>query len=274
MTSSTDSRRDSSSAPPGSSNVAPASRSCRFARTRRWAIAASEASSARAISATLKPPTVLRLSATRASRGSDGWQHRNIIRSSSSRSRPSRAAGSPASASPVRAISAAISLARPRNETSRRSASSAPFRATRRSHAAGLSGMPEYGHCWSALTSASCTTSSASWRWAGPKTRVSQATICPARLRNRWSTSHARVRGRSAAGSSRSGSHHLVDLANLDRPAVLEVRAVASAIHRPIVALRLDQVVAAEDFLRFAVRPVGDADAGAPCRASPCPARP
>ena len=43
MTSRTDSRRVSSSAPPGSSNAAPASRSCRFARTRRWAIAASEA---------------------------------------------------------------------------------------------------------------------------------------------------------------------------------------------------------------------------------------
>jgi len=45
---------------------------------------AEETRKARAISSTPNPPTVLRLSATRASRGSEGWQHMKIIRSSAS----------------------------------------------------------------------------------------------------------------------------------------------------------------------------------------------
>jgi hypothetical protein len=49
-------------------------------------MAASSARNARAISRTLNPPTVFRLSATLASRAIPGWQHMKIMRNSSSRS--------------------------------------------------------------------------------------------------------------------------------------------------------------------------------------------
>ena len=78
--------------------------------------------------------------------------------------------------------------------------------------------------------------------------RVSQATSCPARLRNRWSTSWC---------DDIVTSYRLADL---DRAAVLEMRAVARVLDRLVVAAGLDHVVAAQHFLRLAVRPVGDAD--------------
>ena len=186
MTSSTESVRAPRSEPCGRSKP-----TSLFAQQRAWRERAAARSSARRRGmrarspATLKPPTVFRLSATRASGGSDGWQHMNTIRSSSS----SIAASAGPLAGRRRAPARRRSRARaPRTAALRRSTSSAPFRATRKSQPPGFCGTPEYGHCCSALSSASCTTSSASSRWAGPKMRVSQATSCPARLRNRWST--------------------------------------------------------------------------------------
>src|SRR6185369_15395921 len=127
-----------------------------------------------------------------------------------------------------------------RSEALRRISSSARLRATRKSQPAGLSGIEPKLHCCIAAISASCTTSSASGRCSAPKMRVSVATICPARWRNRWSM--------STLVSTVSG--HDLDLPDFDR-AEVEVRAVADDAHRVVVVLRLDREVAAEDLLRL-----------------------
>src|SRR5579884_735999 len=74
-TSSTAPSRWLSSAPVGISSESRRSRIVRFARTSRCAMAVSSERNARAISRTLKPPTVLRLRATLVSRDNSGWQH-------------------------------------------------------------------------------------------------------------------------------------------------------------------------------------------------------
>ena len=62
----------------------PASRIFFFARTIRWASVASGTRNARAISGVVRPPSVRRVSATRASRASAGWQQVKISRRRSS----------------------------------------------------------------------------------------------------------------------------------------------------------------------------------------------
>jgi hypothetical protein len=96
-----------------------------FTRTSRWAIADSCATNARAISGTLKPPTVFSVSATRDSRAISGWHAITIMQSSSSSN------GRDGSVVPTRDSNACTTCcSRSLNERSRRSRSSARFRAT------------------------------------------------------------------------------------------------------------------------------------------------
>src|SRR5207247_1816116 len=78
MTSSTDDRRAVRSAPRGTSNGTRASRRVRLARTMRCATVGSGTRNARAISSVVSPPSNRRVSATRASVESTGWQAMNM----------------------------------------------------------------------------------------------------------------------------------------------------------------------------------------------------
>ena len=134
----------------------------------------SGARKARAISSVVRPPISRSVSATRASVDSTGWQAVNIRRSRSSPMSSSSASSMcssavSCSASRSRPISACLRSA----SLCRRSRSIARRLAVVISHAPGLSGMPDAGHCSSAATSASCASSSASRRRApcGPGRR-------------------------------------------------------------------------------------------------------
>ena len=162
MTSSTEGRRASSSAPRGTSKGTSASRRVRFARTSRCAIVASLTRKARAISGVASPPSSRSVSATRASRGSTGWQQVKI--------RPSRS--SPTSSSTATSNSErSIAIRMPTSRASssclrsrvvwRRARSIARFLAVAISQAPGLSGTPDSGQRSSAATSASWARSSA-----------------------------------------------------------------------------------------------------------------
>jgi hypothetical protein len=85
MTPSTDARRAASWSAPGTSNGTFAAPSVRFRRTMRCAIVASGTRNARAISSVVRPPSRRRVSATRASVDSTGWQ---AVKTSRSRSSP------------------------------------------------------------------------------------------------------------------------------------------------------------------------------------------
>ena len=142
-----------------------------LARTRRLAIVASGTRSARAISAVDRPHSVRRLSATRASSASAGWQHVKISRSWSSRTTES---GSGDGSSPNRSM---VVASFPDRFASRRRRSRARLRATTVSQARGSSGTPSRGHRSSAATAASCTASSARSRL--PSARVREARTRP-----------------------------------------------------------------------------------------------
>src|SRR4030095_5113470 len=92
--------------------------------------------------------------------------------------------------------------------------------------------------------------------WAGQKPRVSQATICPARVRNRWSTSCCVSGGPVSPGMITRSDE--IDLSDLDRPAPFELRTVARPFDRLFIAVRVDDVVAPQDLLGLAERTVGD----------------
>ena len=70
--------RSGSAASRGTAKGMPASRILRLARTRRCGIVVSETRKARAISGVCRPPTSRRVSATRASSASAGWQQVKI----------------------------------------------------------------------------------------------------------------------------------------------------------------------------------------------------
>jgi hypothetical protein len=72
VTASTADSREDSSTPSGTSYGKPPSRIVRLARTSLWAIVGSETRKARAISVVERPPTSLRVSATRLSAGKAG----------------------------------------------------------------------------------------------------------------------------------------------------------------------------------------------------------
>ena len=52
----------------------------------------------------------------------------------------------------------------------------------------------------------------------------------------------------------------MLHLPHFDRSAVFQVRMVERAFHRFVITSRFDHVVAAEDFLGLAIRPVGRND--------------
>jgi hypothetical protein len=137
---------------------------------RRRVIVDSVTRKARAMSAVGIPQIVRRVSATRASSASAGWQQVKM-----SRSRSSTTSSSPARGSTSVGARAASSRSLRRSTVARRSTSVARLRATVMSQPAGLAGTPSAGQRWRACTSASCAQSSA--RVQSPVTRISVATI-------------------------------------------------------------------------------------------------
>ena len=125
---------------------------------------------ARAISAVLMPARLRRVSATWASRFSDGWQQVNMSSRRSSGISLSRAygGGSGCMAATSRSFAASVNA--------RRIRSMARCRAVVVSHASGSSGTPDSGHFWSACAKASWAHSSA--RSQSPRvSRIMVATI-------------------------------------------------------------------------------------------------
>ena len=158
----------------------PALRILRLARTSRWAMVASGTRNARAISAVVSPARVRRVSATRASVASAGWQQVKISRSRSSGT--PRSSGSGSSGTCIRAAS--WSLAAP--TVSRRSRSVARLRAVVVSQAPGRFGTPSRGQVRRASAKASWAHSSA--RSQSPVIRISVATTRPHSSRNASAT--------------------------------------------------------------------------------------
>ena len=198
-----------------------------FARTIRWASVASGTRNARAISGVVSPPSVRRVSATRASSGSAGWQHVKMSRSRSSATRlspPSRT--SPSTPAPAALSICATFAASVRR---RRSRSSARFRAVVTIHAPGRSGTPSRGQRSIAVTNASWTTSSA--RSKSPRMRMRVASARPDSSRKVRSTTargsaivpvtRRRRRGGPWRSRARSGGGsrlgHRLDRTDLDR---------------------------------------------------------
>ena len=148
----------------------------RLARTMRCAMALSLLRKARAISAVLRPPRLRRVSATRASIASAGWQQVKISRRRSSAISPSPSPGT-ASGSACSASSRSSAASLSRSTPSRRRRSIARLRATWVIQAPGLAGTPSRGQRSRATTKASWTASSATSK--SPVTRISVATARP-----------------------------------------------------------------------------------------------
>ena len=138
-----------------------------LARVIRRAIVVSGTRKARAISATVRPPSRRRVRATRASIASAGWQQ---VKTSLSRSSSTGPVGSAGLSSCI--IRAAWCLAS--RWDSRRSRSIALRLAVVASHPPGLGGMPSRGHRSAAAANASAAASSA--RSRSPKRRARPAT--------------------------------------------------------------------------------------------------
>src|SRR6266487_5828520 len=155
-----------------------ASRILRLARTRRCAKVASGTRKAWAISGVVRPPRVRRVSATRASSDSAGWQQVKMSRSRSSPMVcicfPVSASSCPAWRSASRSAKAVCRSASPR---SRRSRSMALLRAVVVIQAPGFGGTPSAGQRSQATRNASATASSA--RSKSPSRRMRVATALP-----------------------------------------------------------------------------------------------
>ena len=138
---------------------------------------ASGTKNARAISAVSRPPTVRRVSATRASTGSAGWAQVKTRRSRSSHSgsAAARSAGSSDVPPPVSSSIVIHSLTLPTSTPRRRSTSSARRFATVVSHAPGVRGTPSVGQCRAARSNASAVASSATSQ--SPVARMRVATM-------------------------------------------------------------------------------------------------
>src|SRR5215218_7875080 len=261
MTSSTEGRRSSSSAPRGTSNGTLASRSVRFARTSRCAIVDSEARKAMAISVVVSPPSSRRVSATRASRESSGWQQ---VKISASRSSPISSSAAASKSERSIANSAPVSWAtssRLRSYVfSRRIRSIARFFAVAISQAPGLSGTPASGHFSIAATSASCAMSSA--RPTSPTIRARPAIRRADSIRQTASIARVASVTGTASGALVGVLHLLREVLHLEDPADLDpavaVGAAACPLQRLLLRPRLDQPVAADDLLCLGEGPVGD----------------
>ena len=141
----------------------------------RWPTAASDCSSARAISATVRPEISRSVSASCDCGSNAGCAQVNIIRNSSSRTGCGSVSAVRARMASLSPTTAASSF--PRLEDSRRSRSSARLRATVRIHPPALSGIPSRGQARNASAKASWTASSATVR--SPDQRASAATAGP-----------------------------------------------------------------------------------------------
>ena len=143
----------------------------RFARTIRFPMVGSATRNARAISPVVMPPSARSVSATRAGSSSAGWQHVKISRSRSSTIMLSSSMdGSSCCAS--RRVSSASRSARSVTDRSLRRRSIARRRAAVVIHAPGLAGTPSRRHTVTAASNASCTASSASWKFPACRIRV------------------------------------------------------------------------------------------------------
>src|SRR6266545_2683329 len=230
MTSRTDDRRAARSILVGTSNGIRASASVRLARTIRWATVDSGARNARAISPVVRPPNSRRVSATRASFDRTGWQHTNNSRRRSSpmsSNRPSKSGSNtcPATSSSrpnCSCLRSAIAV--------RRKWSMARRFPMAMSHAAGLSGTPDSGHCSRAATSASWARSSAT-----PMSRTIRAR--PAINLGDSILQTASMARRAPLAVTARRSHSFADRRPDDIPGRLPARGVGHLLPEPLVLL-------------------------------------
>jgi hypothetical protein len=144
------------------------------------------ARNAREISAVVSPASVRRVSATRASSASAGWQQVNISRSRSSGTPLWSVSGAENGSAGSAGARAATSRSLAAPTARRRSTSMARFLAVVVSHAPGRPGIPSTGQRCSAIANASWAHSSA--RSQSPVVRISVATTRPHSSRNAAST--------------------------------------------------------------------------------------
>ncbi len=206
---------------------------------------------ARAISSLDRPPTTRRVSATRASGESTGWQLTNI----SARMSSSIRSGSMSSSTAGSAASRAYRSCR---AVRRRIASIARRRAVAISQPAGLAGEAS-GHDTSASATASWAASSASPK--SPVNRVSAATIRADSIRQTASTSAVPIR--SGRCSRRPASWSCGDLVLPGHPPDLDLgpgdrRDPLGPLDRLLLRGDIEQEEAPEQFLGLSVRPVRD----------------
>src|SRR5205809_3429581 len=293
MTSSTDDRRAASSVLRGISNGTCASARVRFARTMRCATVDSGTRKARAISGVVSPPSRRRVSATRASVESTGWQEMNTRRSRSSPTGLSSAASRSGAAPSCRASSSCPSASCFRSSRlSRGRASIARCFAVAMSQAPGLSGIPDSGQRSSAATRASCARSSA--RPTSRTIRVRPAIKRADSIRQtasiaRWASLLRRPPGTEAPDRSFLGSqaHLAKPLHRLAVPEVVQLEQLADfdfgfrvlahgigktprPFDRLFPGLDLNEGVAGDELLRLGERSVDHA--ALPARVSDEPA--
>src|SRR5829696_6505814 len=256
MTLSTPPSRSRRSAAGGSSNGTPAAAIVFLPRVMRACTVGTGTRNARAICSLDRPPTTRRVSATRASGESTGWQLTNI----SARTSSSISSGSISSST---AGSAASRAYRSWRAVRRRIASIARRRPVAISQPAGLAGEAS-GHDTSASATASWAASSASPK--SPVNRVSAATIRADSIRQTASTSAASIRSGRCSRARPSPLRSLVDLRDLvapGHPPDLDLgpggrRDPLGPLDRLLLGGDVEQEIAPEEFLGLAVRPVRD----------------
>src|SRR3989442_3905750 len=222
----------------------------RLARARRCAIVGSATRKDLATSLVGRPPSSRRVSATCASVESAGWEQVKMRRSRSSCTGPS-SSGVPGSSLPGESTATSLSSSRPRD--SRRRRSMAWLRAVVVIQPPGLGGRPSPGHLRRATTNASCTASSATSM--SPNARMRAATDRPyssrkIRLTTASSTGNAALMLRGLSGPN---IHKRPDF---DRP-LDHFGDLRCQSQRGVEVLGLDDVEAAEVFLRLGERTVG-----------------
>src|SRR5438552_16693070 len=232
----------------------PASRIFRFARTSRWAMVGSEDRNALAISRVVRPPSVRRVRAIRASIASAGWQQVNTRRRrSSAMLLTASSSSSPAS---MAASSVRVSVFA-RRFFSRRSRSMALLRAARVIQAPGFRGRPSDGHLTSATRKASWTASSA--RSKSPRILISVARTRPVSSRKARSTTSRVTSAGDRAGELKVLRLHPFEFherPDLDR-STLGGRDPGRGLDGLVDVVALDQVVATELLLGLRERAVG-----------------
>src|SRR2546426_6565356 len=206
---------------------------------------------ARATSLVDRPPSSRRVSATCASVESAGLQQVKMRRSRSPCTGPT-SSDMRGSSLPGESTATSPSSSRPRD--SRRTRSIARLRAVVVIQPPGLGGRPSPGHLRKATANASCTASSATSM--SPKTRIRAATDRPDSSRKIRPTSAPSSLGAASMSPTLSGLGYVSERADLDR-----LRDCCGGLRRPgergVEVFGLDDVEAAQMFLRLRERPVG-----------------